>query len=76
MSAHVFLNLLTSCGKAIKCGACRAAKHFSQQVYKFNNTGAQMFYHMTLKLIKNCILGVKTSIFCHLLCNVIMDVIR
>ena len=28
-------------------------------------------YHMTLKLIKYQIFGVKTSIFCHLLCNVI-----
>ena len=32
-------------------------------------------YHMTLKLIKNRIFGVKTSRFCHLLRNVIMDVI-
>ena len=32
-------------------------------------------YHMTLKLIKNPILGVKTSRFCHLLRNLIMDVI-
>ena len=32
-------------------------------------------YHMTLKLIKNLILGVKTSGFGHLLSNVIMDVI-
>ena len=32
-------------------------------------------YHMTLKLKKNHILGVKMSRFCHLLLNVIMDVI-
>ena len=32
-------------------------------------------YHMTLKFIKNRIFGVKTSRFCHLLRNVIMDVI-
>ena len=32
-------------------------------------------YHMTLKLIKNCIFGVDMSRFCHLFCNVIMDVI-
>ena len=32
-------------------------------------------YHMTLKLLKNRIFGVKTSRFCHLLRNVIIDVI-
>ena len=32
-------------------------------------------YHMTLKLIKNHIFGVKTSRFCHLLCNIKMNVI-
>ena len=32
-------------------------------------------YHMTLKLIKNHIFGVKTSRYCHLLRNVIMDII-
>ena len=31
--------------------------------------------HMTLNLIKNHIFGVKTTRFCHLLRNVIMDVI-
>ena len=31
-------------------------------------------YHMTLKLTKTLIIGVKTSMFCHLLRNVIMDV--
>ena len=43
----------------------------------FNNTGARMFasiYHMTLKLIK-LHFGVKTSSFCHFICNVIMNVI-
>ena len=32
-------------------------------------------YHMTLKLHKNHIFCVKTSRFCHILRNVIMDVI-
>ena len=32
-------------------------------------------YYMSLKLIKNHIFGVKISRFCHLLRNVIMDVI-
>ena len=30
-------------------------------------------YRMTLKLLKNHILGVKTSRFCHLVSNIIMD---
>ena len=45
---------------------------------KFNNTGAPMLdsiYHMTLKLHKNYIFGVKMSKFCHLLHRVIMDFI-
>ena len=32
-------------------------------------------YHMTLKLLENRIFGVKTTLLCHLLRNVIMDVI-
>ena len=32
-------------------------------------------YHMTLKLIKKHIFGVKTSRFCHLLRNFILDII-
>ena len=51
---------------------------FRNEFNKFNNTGARMLdsiYHMTLKLIKNRIFGVKTSRFCHHLRNVIMDVI-
>ena len=32
-------------------------------------------YHMTLKLLKNRVFGVKTSRICHLLRNIIMDVI-
>ena len=43
---------------------------------KFNNTGARMLdsiYHMTLKLLKNRIFGMKR--FCHLLHNIIIDVI-
>ena len=32
MSAHVLLNLLTSCRKEIKCEACRAFISFSQRV--------------------------------------------
>ena len=45
---------------------------------KFNNTGERMLdsiYHMTLKLLKNHIFGVKLSRFCHVLLNIIMDII-
>ena len=51
---------------------------FHIEFNKFNNTGAGMLdsiYHITLKLLKNCFFGLKLSRFCHLLCNVIMDVI-
>ena len=37
---------------------------FHNEFNKFNNTGARMlhsFYHMTLKLLKNHIIGVKTQ---------------
>ena len=67
MSAHVLLNLLNKLGKKdVKC-----------KLNKFNNTGAQIFnsiYHMTLKLIKNHIFGVRTSRFCHLLRKIKMDI--
>ena len=32
-------------------------------------------YHMTLKLVKDHIFGVKTYRFCHPLCSLIMEVI-
>ena len=63
MSANVLLNLL---------------KKLRNEFDKLNNTEARMLdsiYHMTLILLKNHIFGVKTSKFCHLLYNVIMDVI-
>ena len=46
---------------------------FRNKFNKFNNTGARMLDsidHMTLKLLKIHIFGVKTSKFCHLLRNV------
>ena len=51
---------------------------FRSEFNKFNNTGARMLdsiYHMTLKLIKSCIFGVKMSRFYLLLRDVIMDFI-
>ena len=51
---------------------------FRNEFNKFNDTGARMLdsiYHMTQKILKNCIFGLKTSIFLLILLNVIMDVI-
>ena len=51
---------------------------FRNKFNKFNNTGARILdsiHCMTLKLLNNHSFGVKTSRFCHLFCNVIMDVI-
>ena len=51
---------------------------FRNKFNKYNNTGAGMldsFYHMTFKILKNCIFGVKTSRFPLILCNIIIDVI-
>ena len=51
---------------------------FRNEFNKFNNTGARIIdsiYHMTLKILTNCIFGVKTSRFSLILCNVIMNVI-
>ena len=79
MSAHVFLNLSNELGKSNKMQSLLSILLlFRNKFNKFNNTGAGMldyFYHMTLKLIKNCIFGVITSRFFHLLHNDIMDVI-
>ena len=79
MSAHVLLNLLNELGKRDKMpGLSSILSLFRNKFNKFNNTGARMLdsiSHLTLKLLKNPIFGVKTSRFCHLLCNIIMDVI-
>ena len=79
MSAHVLLNLSNELGKRDKMwGLPSILLLFRNEFNKFNNTGARMLdsiYHMTLKLIKNRIFVVETSIFFHLLRNVIMDVI-
>ena len=65
MSAHVLLNLLNELGKSDKMlGLPSILSLFCYKFDKFNNTGAQMLdsvYHMTLKLIKNHIFGVKMS---------------
>ena len=51
---------------------------FRNEFNKFNNTGARMLdsiYHMTSKILRNCIFGVKTAIISLILRNVLMDVI-
>ena len=61
MSAHVLMNLLN---ELVKRDKMRILSLFSNEFNKFNNTGAQMLdsiYHMTLKLMKNHIFGVRTS---------------
>ena len=79
MSVHVLLNLLNELGKSDKMrGLPSVLSFFHNEFNKFNNTGAQMLdsiYHLTLKFIKNRFFGVKKSRFCHLLCNVILDVL-
>ena len=54
-------------------GKPRILSLFLNKFDKLNDTGARMLdsiYHMTLKLLKNHIFGMKTSRFCHLLRNV------
>ena len=65
MSAHVLLNLLKELRKSGKMrGLSSILSLFRNKFNKFNKTGARMLdsiYHMTLKLLKNRIFGVKTS---------------
>ena len=79
MSAHVLLNLLKELNKRDKMLSKPHILSLFRNVFnKFNNTGARMLdsiYRMTLKLLKNGNFGVKMSRFCHLLSNVIMEVI-
>ena len=70
---------LTSWEEDIKCEVSRAFfSLFRTELNKFNNTGAKMLYfiyHMTVKILKNCMFGVKTSRFSLYLRKVIIDVI-
>ena len=63
----------------IKCEACRAFYYFFRnKFFTFKNTEARMInssHHMTLELLKNRSFGMKKSIFCQILRNVIIDVI-
>ena len=75
MSACVLMNLLNELRKKDKLRGLLSI--FSQHVIcnQFNKM-LDSIYHMTLKLLKNHISGVKTSRFCHLLHSSIMDAIR
>ena len=68
MSAHVLLNSLNKLRKSDKMRSLPSILSlFRNKFNKFNNTGAQMLdsiYHMPLKLLKNLIFGIKTSVFC------------
>ena len=79
MSAHVLLYLLNKLGKSNKMrGWPSILSFFRNKFNKFNYTGVGMsdsIYYMTLKILKNCIFGVKTSRFSLILRNVIMEVI-
>ena len=78
MSASVLLNLLNELRKKNKMrGKPSILSFYHNEFNKFNNTGFWLdsVYHMTLKLLKNHIFGVKRSRFCHLLRNIKMDII-
>ena len=79
MSAHVLLNLLNKLEKRDKMrGLPSLLSLFRNELNKFNNIGARKLYsiyHMTLKLLKNRIFGVKKVKICPLLLNVKMGVI-
>ena len=79
MNDHVLLNLLDQLGKSDKMqGLPSILSFFPKEFNKFNNAGAQMLdctYHMTLKLFKNRIFGVKTLRLRHILRNDKMDII-
>ena len=72
--AHVLLILLNKFGKR---DGERLVEHFITffATSLINSIIREHEYHMTLKLLKNHIFGVKTSRFCHVLHNVIADVI-
>ena len=65
-----FISLVNDLGKSDKMrGLPSILSFFRNEFDTFNNTGARMLdsiYHMTLKLIKNYIFGVKTSRCCNL----------
>ena len=79
MSAHVLLILLNELWKRDKmCGLPSILSLFRNKCDKFNNTGERMLdsiYHMTKNLLKNHIIGVKTSRFLSSFTQLYIDVI-
>ena len=79
MSVNVSLILLNELGKRDKIGGLSSILSlFHNEFNKLNNTGAQMvdsIYHMTQKILKNCIFGLKKSRVSLILRIFIMDVI-
>ena len=75
----MFIELLNKLRKRDKIrGLPSILSLFRNEFNKFDNIRAQILdsiHHMTLKLHKNHIFGVKTSRICHVLRTVIMDVI-
>ena len=71
MSAHVSLNLLNELGKLDKMQGLPSILLLFRSEFNMLDS----IYHIKLRLIKIRIFGVKTSRFCHLLRNVIVDVI-
>ena len=74
MSALVLLKLLIELRKRDKMrGLPSILSLFRNEFNKFINTGARTIYsiyHMTLKLLKDRLLYLKTSIVCHVLRSV------
>ena len=66
MSVHVLLILLNELGKRDKMrGLPSILSLFRNEFNKFNNTGARMLdsiYHMTLRIPRNLISGIKNDI--------------
>ena len=73
MSVHVLLNLLNAFKKIDKMrGLSSILFLYRNESNNFNNTGARMLdsvYHMLLKLLKNCIFGVKRQDFATFFAN-------
>ena len=80
MSAHVLLNLSKKKGELNKMrGLPNSISLFRNEFNKCDETRARILdsiYHMTLEIFKNHIFDMKTSRFCQLLCNFIMDVTK
>ena len=79
MSAHVLLNLLNKLRKRDKMGDLPSILSlFRKEFNKFNNTGARMlrFYlSHDIKITLKSHFWRENARFCHLLCNVKMDII-